>query len=123
METSPSAETSQKPKAANKSASKAQPKESATKASTSKNMSKVTPPAKKKAPAKKGKQDTNKSFPVNQNGNVRINKKKKTATTQQEILLEKYHGPFVRVEGDPFSPRWTHVVNSTSDPLSYQVCS
>ena len=57
---------------------------------------------------------------MNGGGNVRINKKKKVASSQQEILLEKYRGPFVRVEGDMNSPYWTHVVNSSSDPLSYE---
>ena len=69
---------------------------------------------KKKAPAKKSakpsqQQQEVKFCSANLNGNSRINRKKKVATTQQEILLEKYRGPFVRIDGDPNSPSWTRV--------------
>lgn len=53
------------------------------------------------------------------NGNARIARKKKSAaTTEQEVLLEKHRGPFVRIEGDLNSPVWSRVINSTSDPLT-----
>ncbi len=37
--------------------------------------------------------------------------------TPQEKLLKQYDGPFVRVEGDPGSPRWSGVVNSPLDGM------
>ena len=37
--------------------------------------------------------------------------------TPQEKLLKQYDGPFVRVEGDPGSPRWSGVVNSPLDSM------
>ena len=114
--------TSTKATAASKSSTKTSAKETskapAKETSKSKAASKATPPAKKKAAAKKSKQSESKNFSANLNGNVRINRKKKVVMTQQEILLDKFKGPFVRIEGDLTSPHWTRVVNSTSDPLS-----
>ena len=93
------------------------PSTSAAKDTTSKPKKKPPP---KVQPKKSGKSapDT-KNVPVNLNGNARIARKKKSAaTTEQEILLEKHRGPFVRIEGDTNSPIWSRVINSTSDPLS-----
>ena len=57
-----------------------------------------------KGPSKKGK-DKEKSVPEQ---------------TEQERLLDKFKGPFVRVEGNLDSPRFTNIVNSPLDPLNAQ---
>jgi hypothetical protein len=37
--------------------------------------------------------------------------------SKQEMLLDRFKGPFVRIEGDMASPRWANIVNHATDPL------
>jgi hypothetical protein len=74
-------------------------KETVTKPTPATKATKKKPPPKKSGKQQSSQPDT-KIFPGSLNGNARINRKKKVATTEQEILLEKYKGPFVRIEGD-----------------------
>ncbi|CAB4062566.1 unnamed protein product [Lepeophtheirus salmonis] len=73
-------------------------------------------PPKKETVKKRAEKSTPKSQ-VSSNKSLKLKRKKNL--TKQESLLEKYKGPFLRIEGpDPFNPVWSNIINFSHDPLT-----
>ena len=89
-------EVKKEPKDTKESSTK-KPKKKETKPSKSRRKSTETKKTKKELEAEK----------VAKNDNL----------TEQEKLLQKFKGPFVRVDGTVEDPYWTNVVNNTTDSL------
>ena len=76
-------------------------------------------PKKQEAPSRRNsKEGVASTSKTASKGRTKKEKELLASQTEQERLLEKHKGPFVRVDGNPDSPRFSNVVNCPSDALT-----
>ena len=72
---------------------------------------------KEKPPAKPRRKSTDTKKSKKDQQEIEKQSSKNDNLTEQEKLLSKFKGPFVRVEGTVEDPLWTSVINNTTDSL------